>query len=141
MSTNSAANRSRSALTPLKAIAKSIPELSRNFRIPMSFFLGVMRSDVADPKLRPEAGKAAATYLYKKPTESAPGEAARLIEAAAGLPPIGPMRMKRDGGLNTVAACKSADPRDPFLGCRFGRGSRLCRKLEHCCFLIFKQVS
>jgi hypothetical protein len=36
---------------------------------------------------------------------------------------------------------KSADQRDPFLGCRFGCGSRLCRKLEHCCFLIFKQVS
>jgi hypothetical protein len=46
-----------------------------------------------------------------------------------------------EGGLNTVAACKSADQRDPFLGCRFGCGSRLCRKLEHCCFLIFKQVS
>src|SRR5262245_9695027 len=46
-----------------------------------------------------------------------------------------------EGGLNTVAACKSADQRDPFLGCRFGCGSRLCRKLEHCCFLICKQVS
>jgi hypothetical protein len=45
-----------------------------------------------------------------------------------------------EGGLNTVAACKSADQRDPFLGCRFGCGGRLCRKLEHCCFLIFKQV-
>ena len=46
-----------------------------------------------------------------------------------------------EGGLNTVAACKSADQRDPFLGCRFNCGSGLCRKLEHCCFLIFKQVS
>ena len=46
-----------------------------------------------------------------------------------------------ESGLKTVAACKSADQRDPFLGCRFGCGSRLCRKLEHCCFLIFKQVS
>jgi hypothetical protein len=46
-----------------------------------------------------------------------------------------------EGGLNTVAACKSADQRDPFLGCHFGCGSRMCRKLEHCCFLIFKQVS
>jgi hypothetical protein len=46
-----------------------------------------------------------------------------------------------EGRLNTVAACKSADQRDPFLGCRFGCGSRLCRKLEHCCFLMFKQVS
>ena len=46
-----------------------------------------------------------------------------------------------EGGQNTVAACKSADQRDPFLGCRFSCGSRLCRKLEHCCFLIFKQVS
>jgi hypothetical protein len=46
-----------------------------------------------------------------------------------------------EGSLNTVAACKSADQRDPFLGCRFSCGSRLCRKLEHCCFLIFKQVS
>jgi hypothetical protein len=46
-----------------------------------------------------------------------------------------------EGGLNAVAACESADQRDLFLGCRFGCGSRLCRKLEHCCFLIFKQVS
>jgi hypothetical protein len=45
------------------------------------------------------------------------------------------------GGLNTVAACKSAEVRDAFLGLRLGCGSRLCRKLEHCCFLIFKQVS
>src|SRR5262249_56036251 len=45
-----------------------------------------------------------------------------------------------EGGLNTVAACKSADQRDPFLGCRFNCGSGLCRKLEHCCFLIFKHV-
>ena len=49
---------------------------------PMEFFLGVMRSDVVDPKLRLEAGKAAATYLYKKPTENAPGDAARLIDGA-----------------------------------------------------------
>ena len=48
-----------------------------------------------------------------------------------------------EGGLNTVAACKSADVRDAFLGLglRLGCGSGLCRKLEHCCFLIFKQVS
>jgi hypothetical protein len=50
---------------------------------PMSFFLGVMRSNEVDQKLRLEAGKAAATYLYKKPTESAPGETARLIEGVA----------------------------------------------------------
>jgi hypothetical protein len=31
--------------------------------------------------------------------------------------------------------------RDPFLGLRFGCGSRLCRKLEHCRFLTFEQVS
>jgi hypothetical protein len=35
----------------------------------------------------------------------------------------------------------SADVRDPFLGLRFGCGSRLCRKLEHCCFLSFGHVS
>ena len=46
-----------------------------------------------------------------------------------------------EGGLNTAAACKSADVRDAFLGLRLGYGSRMCRKLEHCCFLIFKQVS
>ena len=46
-----------------------------------------------------------------------------------------------EGGQNTLARLNSADERDPFLGCRFGCGSRLCRKLEHCCFLVFKQVS
>jgi hypothetical protein len=46
-----------------------------------------------------------------------------------------------EGGLNTVAACESADVRDPFLCLRLGCGSGLCRKLEHCCFLTFKQVS
>jgi len=45
-----------------------------------------------------------------------------------------------EGGLNTLAACESADVRDPFLGLRLGCGSGLCRKLEHCCFLTFKYV-
>jgi hypothetical protein len=36
---------------------------------------------------------------------------------------------------------KSADQRDPFLGCRFGCGRRLCRKLEHYCFLPGRGVS
>src|SRR6266852_2783275 len=30
--------------------------------------------------------------------------------------------------------------RDPFLVLRLGRGSRLRRKLEHCCLLTFNQV-
>jgi hypothetical protein len=30
---------------------------------------------------------------------------------------------------------------DPFLGLRLGCGSRLYRKLEHCCFLTFAHVS
>ena len=46
-----------------------------------------------------------------------------------------------EGGLNTLAGCRSADVRDPFLGLRLGCGSGLCRKLEHCCFLTFKHVS
>ena len=46
-----------------------------------------------------------------------------------------------EGGPNTLAGCQSADVRDPFLGLRLGCGSRLGRKLEHCCFLMFKQVS
>lgn len=46
-----------------------------------------------------------------------------------------------EGGLNTLATCESADVRDPFLGLRLGCGSRLCRKLEHCCCLTFKHVS
>src|SRR5262245_20048070 len=46
-----------------------------------------------------------------------------------------------EDGLNTVAVCKSADVRDPFLGLRLGCGSGLCRKLEHCCFLTFEHVS
>jgi hypothetical protein len=46
-----------------------------------------------------------------------------------------------EDGLNTVAACKSADVRDPFLGLRLGGGSGLCRKLEHRCFLTFEHVS
>ena len=45
-----------------------------------------------------------------------------------------------EGGLNTVAVCKSADVRDPFLGLRLGYGSGLCRKLEHCCFLTFEHI-
>src|SRR5262249_10289015 len=47
----------------------------------------------------------------------------------------------RGRSLNSVAACDSADVRDSFLSLRLGCGSRLCLKLEHCCFLIFKQVS
>ena len=31
--------------------------------------------------------------------------------------------------------------RDPFLSLRLGCGSRLCWKLEHRCFLIFKHIS
>ena len=46
-----------------------------------------------------------------------------------------------EGGPNTLAGCKSADVCDPFLGLRLGCGGRLGRKLEHCCFLMFKQVS
>src|ERR1700730_17637672 len=46
-----------------------------------------------------------------------------------------------EGGPNTPAGCESADVRDPFLGLCLGCGSRLCWKLEHCCFLMFKQVS
>src|SRR5258707_2134266 len=45
------------------------------------------------------------------------------------------------GGPNTIAACKSADVRDAFLGRGLGCASGLCRKLEHCCFLTFEQVS
>ena len=45
-----------------------------------------------------------------------------------------------EGGLNTLAARESTDVRDPFLGLRLGFGSRLDRKLEHHCFLIFKHV-
>jgi hypothetical protein len=67
----------------------------------MSFFLGVMRSDVAEPRLRLEAGKAAATYLYKKPSENAPGDAAKLIEAA----PVA------DGGWTEAHAQRKADLR------------------------------
>ena len=36
--------------------------------------------------------------------------------------------------------CNSTDVRNPFLGLRLGRGRRLHRKLEHRCFLTFKQV-
>ena len=36
---------------------------------------------------------------------------------------------------------RSADVCHPFLGLGFGCGSRLCWKLEHCCFLTFKYVS
>jgi hypothetical protein len=42
-----------------------------------------------------------------------------------------------EGGLNTLPACDSTYVRDPFLGLRLGCGSRLCWKLEHCCFLTF----
>ena len=51
-----------------------------------------------------------------------------------------------EGDPNTPAGCEpadceSADVCDPFLGLCLGCGSRLCWKLEHCCFLMFKQVS
>src|SRR5271166_5493356 len=46
-----------------------------------------------------------------------------------------------EGGLNTLAACESADVCHPFLGLRLGCGSGLRRKLEHCCFLTFAHVS
>ena len=36
---------------------------------------------------------------------------------------------------------RSADVCHPFLGLGLGCGSRLCWKLEHCCFLTSKQVS
>jgi hypothetical protein len=42
--------------------------------------------------------------------------------------------------LNTLPACDSTYVGDPFLGLRLGCGSRLGRKLEHCCFLIFNHV-
>jgi hypothetical protein len=41
----------------------------------------------------------------------------------------------------SVAACESADVRDPFLSLRLDCGSGLCRKLEHCCLLTFEHVS
>jgi len=36
--------------------------------------------------------------------------------------------------------CNSTDVRNPFLGFYFNRGNWLRRKLEHPCFLTFKQV-
>jgi hypothetical protein len=45
-----------------------------------------------------------------------------------------------EDGLNTLAACESADVRDPFLGLGLGCGSGLRRKLEHCCFLTFNEA-
>jgi hypothetical protein len=36
--------------------------------------------------------------------------------------------------------CNSTDVRNPFLGFYFNRGNGLRRKLEHRCFLTFKQV-
>ena len=36
--------------------------------------------------------------------------------------------------------CNSTDVRNPFLGFYFRRCNRLRRKLEHRCFLTFKQV-
>jgi hypothetical protein len=54
---------------------------------------------------------------------------------------VGPGRRPIKGGLNTVAACKSADARDPLLGLRLGCGSGLCWKLEHCRCLTFEHVS
>ena len=39
------------------------------------------------------------------------------------------------------ANMRSADVCHPFVDLRLGCGSRLCWKLEHCCFLTFKQVS
>ena len=57
--------------------------------------------------------------------------------------PTYPAKMGRanEGGPNTRAACESADVRHPFLGLCLGCGSGLRRKLEHCCFLTFNQVS
>src|SRR5262245_4106076 len=49
---------------------------------PMEFLLGVMRSDVADPKMRLEAAKAAAGVIYPRPKEGAPGDNARLLEGS-----------------------------------------------------------
>jgi hypothetical protein len=46
----------------------------------MEFLLGVMRSDVADPKMRLEAAKAAAGFIYPRPKEGALGDSARLLE-------------------------------------------------------------
>jgi len=63
-------------------------------------------------------------------------------QSMAGEPErAGGVIVARGRSLNSVAACDSADVRDSFLSLRLGCGSRLCRKLEHCCFLIFKQVS
>src|SRR5215471_14438769 len=63
-------------------------------------------------------------------------------QSMAGEPErAGGVIVARGRSLNSVAACDSADVRDSFLSLRLGCGSRLCRKLEHCCFLTFKQVS
>jgi hypothetical protein len=53
----------------------------------------------------------------------------------------GDQQLGLDQQLTSVAVCESADVRDPFLCLRLGCRSGLCRKLQHCCFLIFKQVS
>ena len=37
--------------------------------------------------------------------------------------------------------CKSTDVSNPLLGFDFSRYNRPRWKLEHCCFLTFKQVS
>jgi hypothetical protein len=37
--------------------------------------------------------------------------------------------------------CNSTDVSNPFLRLYFSRGNRLCRKLEHRCFLTLQQVS
>ena len=50
-------------------------------------------------------------------------------------------RLPNRGRPRRSCETESAGQRDPFLGRRFRCSSRLCRKLEHCCLLIFKQVS
>ena len=46
-----------------------------------------------------------------------------------------------DGRSLECERCKSTDVWNPFLGFDFGCCNRLRRKLEHRCFLTFKQVS
>src|SRR5260221_2445347 len=48
---------------------------------PLNFLLGVMASPLADPKMRIDAAKAAATYCHAKPgADAKQGDGARLIE-------------------------------------------------------------
>src|SRR5262249_20636974 len=64
-------------------------------------------------------------------------EAEHLSRVAQNRPP----NRGRPKQCCSVAACESADVRDPFLSLRLGCGSGLCRKLEHCCLLTFEHVS